>query len=250
MSKYTTQLRYICESEAGITESKGYNSVDEIIEAAIPKIFNFNYPIDENRKEGLEKKILRYYYLREIGAETYGVWKLLLENKMQTIMPYYNKLYESAELQFDPLENTDYTVTRNGNYGSEGSESATYSETRSGNNNRTDKNDNNSEGWNLYSDTPQGAIGNLNDETYLTNATKLVNENHASGTSGINYEDSIRSTNDISRLGKNDEKITTVYKGKQNGENYSVLLKQYRDTILNIDKMVIDELADLFMNLW
>lgn len=250
MSKYTTQLRYICESEAGLTESKGYNSVDEIITAAIPKIFNFNYPIDENRKEGLEKKILRYYYLREIGAETYGVWKLLLENKMQTIMPYYNKLYESVELQFDPLENTDYTVTRDGNYGSEGSESATYNDTRSGNNNRIDKNDNNSEGWNLYSDTPQGAIGDLNDKTYLTNATKLVNENHASGTSTVNYEDSTRSTNDVNRLGKNNEKIITVYKGKQGGENYSVLLKQYRDTILNIDKMVIDELADLFMNLW
>lgn len=250
MSKYTTQLRFICESEAGLSESKGFNSVDEIIEAARPKIFSFNYPIDENRKEGLEKKILRYYYLREIGAETYGVWKLFLENKMNTIMPYYNKLYESAELQFNPLENTDYTVTRDGNYTSEDSESAVLKGVKSGANRINNKNDNNSEGWNLYSDTPQGAIGNLDDETYLTNATKTVNENHASGNSTHNYEDSENSTNDIARNGKSDEKINTVYKGKQGGENYSALLKQYRDTILNIDKMVIDELADLFMNLW
>ena len=39
MSKYTTELRFICESLAGLTESKGYDDVNNIIEAAAPKIF-------------------------------------------------------------------------------------------------------------------------------------------------------------------------------------------------------------------
>ena len=55
MSKYTTELRYICEHESGLEESKGYNDVEEIIENARTKIFNFSYPIyDESYKPFLE----------------------------------------------------------------------------------------------------------------------------------------------------------------------------------------------------
>lgn len=37
MSKYTTQLRYICEVEAGYTESQPYSKVNEIVKAAAPE---------------------------------------------------------------------------------------------------------------------------------------------------------------------------------------------------------------------
>ena len=45
MSKYTTELRFICETYAGESSSKGYNSVEEIIELARPKLFDFPYDI-------------------------------------------------------------------------------------------------------------------------------------------------------------------------------------------------------------
>ena len=45
MSKYTTEIRYICEKAAGCEESKGYADVDEIISGSIPKIFSFSFPI-------------------------------------------------------------------------------------------------------------------------------------------------------------------------------------------------------------
>ena len=44
MSKYTTELRYICETEYGLKESAGQTKVDEILEAVAPKIFNFQSP--------------------------------------------------------------------------------------------------------------------------------------------------------------------------------------------------------------
>ena len=109
MSKYTTELRYICESLAGLEESKGYNDVSDIISEARPKIFNFNYPIfDESYRAGLETKILRHFYTREIGAETYGRWKLFLEAKMNEIMPFFNQLYNSELLTWNPLYDADY----------------------------------------------------------------------------------------------------------------------------------------------
>lgn len=107
MSKYTTELRFICEQQSGLSEST--DDYATIIETARPKIFNFNYPIfDEAYKPILETKILKHYYTREIGAETYGLWKMWLDKRMNEIMPYYNQMYESELLTFNPLQDTDY----------------------------------------------------------------------------------------------------------------------------------------------
>lgn len=111
MSKYTTEVRFLCETEAGLTESQGFNSIDSILQEAAPKIFNFDFPIfDENYRLPLEIKILRYYYTREICEETVGLWKLRLQNKLNLIMPYYNQLYESELIKFNPMYDTDLTT--------------------------------------------------------------------------------------------------------------------------------------------
>lgn len=251
MSKYTTQLRFICETEAGLTESVGENSVDTIILTARPKIFNFDYPIfDTNYKEIIESKILSHYYLREICAETYGVWKLFLKNKMREIMPYYNKLYESEKLKFDPLTNNDYRIERDLRRDSTGTEEGVYNgrviNTLAG----TSKTDNNTENWNLYSDTPQGAIGNLDDETYLTNATKNVGEYHGITKDDRTNTDVSDSENNINRVAQDIESIVMRYTGKNGGTDFADLLVKYRESLLNIDMMVIDECSDLFFNLW
>lgn len=112
MSNFTTEVRFICESEAGATESKGFNCVDEILRKSVKKVFNFDFPIfDEKYRIPLETKILRYYYTREICDETVGLWKLRLYNRLNLIMPYYNQLYESALLKFNPLYDVDLTTT-------------------------------------------------------------------------------------------------------------------------------------------
>ena len=107
MAKYTTEVRSICEHYAGLRESTGFEDVDEIIEKSRNKIFQ-NYPIfsEEHRAE-LEHKILKHYYMREIGFETVGLFKLFLNERMAEIMPYYNKLYESETFEFDPFKNVD-----------------------------------------------------------------------------------------------------------------------------------------------
>lgn len=116
MSKYTSELRYICEAKSGFTpEQLQEKTIDEIVVAAAPNIFNFNFPIyDEAFRPVLEHEILFHFYLDEIGAETYGRWQYFLARKLREIMPYYNKLYESAELEFNPFYDTDYTKTHGG----------------------------------------------------------------------------------------------------------------------------------------
>lgn len=116
MSKYTTEVRFLCESLTGHTESVGFNETDSVITDAAPIIFSFNFPIfDPDYKLPLEKKILRHYYTREISEETYGLWKLRLEDRMNVIMPYYNQLYQSALLSFNPFYDVDLTTEHAGN---------------------------------------------------------------------------------------------------------------------------------------
>lgn len=115
MSNYTTQVRYICENYAGYNESQPYTDINDIVDTAAPIIFE-NFPIfDEHYRAALERKILRHYYTREICAETVGLWKLWLNNKMNEIMPFYNKLYESELIKFNPMYDTDMHTIKSGN---------------------------------------------------------------------------------------------------------------------------------------
>lgn len=109
MADYTTQLRTICEFYAGETESQGYNKIPEIVAKSAPNIFEEFEIFDEDYRLPLEIKILRHFYTREICMETVGLWKLHFNNKMNEIMPYYNQLYKSALLEFNPFWDVDYT---------------------------------------------------------------------------------------------------------------------------------------------
>ena len=117
MSKYTTEVRYICEEAAGLKQSVGYNDAEQVVQTAYPKIFSPSLVFyNEETKARLLPKILLHYYQREIGYETVGLWKLKLNQKMREILPYYNQLYASEALVYDPLKNVDNMHTHQGEY--------------------------------------------------------------------------------------------------------------------------------------
>lgn len=115
MSKYTTEVRFICETLAGLTESKGFQEVSDILDTATPLLFGFEFPIfSADYKIPLGRKILEHYYTREIGFETVGLWKMKLQTKLREIMPYYNKLYESELMKYDLFTDVNLTRTHKG----------------------------------------------------------------------------------------------------------------------------------------
>lgn len=242
MSKYTTEVRFICENYAGLSQSQGGASVNKIIEDSRTKVFNFDYPIfDEEYRRVLESKILKHYYTREIGFETAGLWQLKLDTKMNEIMPYYNQLYESALLEFNPLYTHD--LTRKKDVELNTSDSMTGEQSgESGENGEASSSTTN---WDLYSDTPQGGLTGVENETYLTNARKITNSNES------DYEISRTNSSNVEQNKEGnsvEDYLERVY--GYNGGSASKLLKEYRETFLNIDLMVINELEELFMQLW
>lgn len=235
MSKYTTEVRFICESKSGLEVSGGSGDVDNIIANSWNKIFTSKAPFfDEEYRSILCKKILKHYYLREICCETVGIWTLWMNTRLEEIMPYYNQLYESAKIEFNPMHDVDLTREHK------------RTENEEANSNRTSTSNSDSaskdNGKELYSDTPQGSITNLENNSYLTNAT--ITENTGDNTTTLNNTD--EATNNVNTTEDYIETIT----GKQGTESFSSLLNKFRETFLNIDMMVIKEFSDLFFGLW
>lgn len=308
MSKYTTELRFICESYAGLQDSVGFNDIDSVISKARTKVFDFDYPIfDINYKPVLERKIIEHYYTREICEETVGLWKLRLKAKMNEIMPYYNKLYESELLEFNPLYNNDYTKDGNRNrkddsttnttgvrnsvdsgtdtgnrVGSTGGEDVRNTNRERGGSDTTNSANKYSE-WDLYSDTPQGGIEgilgaedepSLLDNGYLTNARHILHD--GTGTTSTTQYGGTEDTEETIEYGRTTTETNTMNYGRKNvtdedqdkvfdgksiedyvervtgliGENPSRMVKEFRDTFLNIDLDIINSLRNLFFNLW
>ncbi len=70
------------------------------------ELFDFDYGInDPVWKEEFENLFKNYYYFYEIGAETADRFKHNLKTRLQTIMPYYNQLYETSLIDIDPIIN-------------------------------------------------------------------------------------------------------------------------------------------------
>ena len=294
MSKYTTQVRFICETAAGYTEQQDANMIDEIVNQTADALIG-SYPIfDESYRHALNCKIIKHYYLREIGQETAGVWKFFLNRKMNEIMPYYNQLYKSELLEFNPLYDVDVftehkgdgagqTVSTGTGTSTESTIGRTDSENREVTGEKTDtlsmsesrsadKSDRANEHWDLFQDTPQGGLDGVEDQEYLTDARKITDEEGISGSSTASGKDetsgertvdttgsaaqqttgsreSESATNNRSEYTNIDQYMDHVF-GKRGGMTYSAMLGEFRETFLNIDMLIIEELEDLFFQLW
>lgn len=247
MSKYTTQVRFICESKSGLEVSGGSGDVDNIIAGSWNKIFTSKAPFfDEAYRSVLCSKILKHYYMREICCETVGIWTLWMNTRLEEIMPYYNQLYESAKIEFNPMHDVDLTREHKRTENETASGNRDTNITTNGTTNRTTNSDENKK--DLYSDTPQGALTGVENETYLTNARKITDNAEVNNTEK-NASDCSDKEETTSNVDTTEDYLETLV-GKQGTESFSSLLNKYRETFLNIDMMVIDEFSDLFFGLW
>ena len=241
MSKYTTEVRFICEMNSGFpVDEMTTHKPDEIIAAARTKIFDFEYPVfDTEHKPELETKILKHYYTREIGAETVALWKLWLNDKLNLIMPKYNKLYEAeAQTMSKMLQNIDVTTetTREDDFERRSDFTRTDNLTDTPNLTRISKD--------KYSDTPQGTITNVDNDSYLTDY-RNVTDTETGNTTHTGTQRNAGSENN-----EGTQEITAHEYGYRGGKLYAEILSEYTEKVINIDLMIVNELSDLFMKLW
>ena len=253
MSKYTTEVRFICENSAGLSESEGANNVDSILDKCWNKVFNFDFPIfDENYRQVLCRKILKHYYTREIAHETVGRWKLALNAKLNEIMPYYNQLYKSELLEFNPFYDVDLTRSREGSGTSNKTSNNTETNSGTSKNVSSGSGTSNTDTLNRFSDTPQNSMDTqgITDSVPLTTVTKVNEDNTTTNESTDTLTRNDNKTGSGTENINNTDKYIETVKGKQGTENYSSLLNKFRETFLNIDMMIIEDCSDCFFTLW
>lgn len=207
----------------------------KIVDSGV-NVWDFDYPVPADTvhyngktakvpfdKKAFEQKILDHYRFRQIGQETVGRWLHYFRTRIREIMPYYVQLYEFEAKWFnvdDPLESYNLVETYQGNTSGSGTVSMTGNSESSGSN--------------RFSDTPQGSIDNL--DSYLTNATKT------STTGTDNSETGTTSSGTDSH--------TMTRRGNIGVQPLGGEVRNIREAFINIDLMVINELKDLFLQVY
>lgn len=245
MSKYTVQLRTLIE-----------NGV---------QIFDFDYPIfDAAYKPVLEQKIIDWYYFREIGLETPAQFKHFLKAKMNMIMPYYNQWYSAQEVfkTYDPYKNKNVTQTdtkttitdTTGQIDSSSTGQRDTDTTSTGQTDTTSASNGTSSNKETFSDTPQAKIQGLdyatnyteNDGTSSADQTDSVTAN-GTGTESATMTGTETATS-TGNIKTTDEYVSTI--AGHDGMKYPTdILLGLRQTFVNLDKQIIEELSVLFLNI-
>lgn len=236
MSGYTTQLRWVVEQKL---EDLGMECTENNWQHVWQTLGIADYPIyDETHRTELNAMIIRRYWTREIGAETVGRFAWFVRDTMHSIMPYYNQLYKAAEKfkELDPL--TDWKIEEKGD---SSGDSRNSSETKGSAQSSDSSNDHS---VNVFSDTPQSEMvaAQIERMEYATTVTINDSDSSSSASSSSTAEGSGESDY-RNRYGKTEE----GYKRPP-----SELLKLYRENVLNVDMMVVEdrELSSCFMGVW
>ena len=171
---------------------------------------------------------------REIGFETVERFKRSLLGKLNKIMPYYTQLYhtelESKNINFllnkDLIETFEREVSGSSEVNSNSTTNANGSSTANSND--------------IIYDTPNTRIDDMT--KYPTQGSQ--GENNATSSSN--------GTSTSNQTGENTqtEKTSLISKGNIGITSSAQLLKEWREVIINIDEMILNELEDLFMLLF
>ena len=227
MAKYTIELRNLFEPlrfnpplytrEQVESWFKDYELSDYLTQEQINVIENNNLWT----KDKLARKIVDHYYMREIGFETPALFKHYAKVTMQEIMEKYLPLIYSANINYDPLVNVDYTES--------------FQRTADSTNSGTSSS--NSNGLTINSDTPQNRV----------NKEEILSGKYASSTSANEIDD----TTNTNSSGETNEEYTKRVKGNSGvSATAQKMIEQYRENIVSIDSDIIYELRNLFMGLY
>lgn len=220
MSKYTIELRKVCDLYTRDTVESWFKSYDI-----------HNYLTDEEiekinqtglwNKDNLAKKIVDHYYMREIGFDTPALFEHYTKITMEEIMEKYLPVIYTNALKYDILINVDYTE----------------SFSRSFQGNSESNSSSKANGITINSDTPQGRV----------TKEQILSGNYASSTAGSDTESNI---NDNTNSTNNEEYTKNVKGNSGVSATYQRMIMQYRETIRAVDSEIIEELNNLFMLLY
>lgn len=188
-------------------------TIQEMIENNV-KIFDFSYPIfREEYRKTFEQNFIDYFLTDEIGVETVSLFKHRLKIKLKLIMPYYNKLFETQEMEQRILDNYDVKEVYNRQVVSDTTNTIMT----------TNKN--------LYKDAPKTKI-DIDKFDVVTNLTKDEGNSSANGFS------------------TNSEKWERTMQGNIGVQTDADAIVKYWTSLRKVEEEIFNELECLFMGVF
>lgn len=206
-------------------------------------LWDFDYDFytdDEEIKKNFQSKFEDYYFFDEIGYETIGRFKHRLKTLLNMKMPYYKQLYitelKSKDIEF--LVNKDYKETINRvnkdtreSRGTGGTIGTNESMTNGTNNNKQSSIDSGISKVNLA-------------DGFLTHASQDTNN------ASYNERNSSENNYDNTEINNRNEEYVLIGKGNIGVTSSAALLQEWREVLINIDEMIIQECRMLFMQVY
>ena len=201
MSRYTTTFRNLINGGFVTREEienifKSYELSDYLTSEEIEVI--------ETRgtwnKDKLAKKIVDHYFMKDLGFETYAMFKHYALIQMQEIMESKLPMIYSLSVKYDPLVNVDYREEYNANASSTGNGSALV----------------------VNSDTPQGQINKQSILNGSYASSTSANDSESSGSSESNYVKTIKGNSGVSATA---QALLKQYRDNIRSVDYEIILE-------------------------
>lgn len=231
-------------------------TIGEMLNSALTQnIFPDNYEFymdDEQARKMFEDKFIKHYYYREIGFETPFMFIQKLESHLLLNMPYWKELYrtelESRNINF--LLNKDLCETFIRELDTENQSLGT--------------NTSNQNSTSISSISQNGTSSNNHKESMINDGVSAVSleDGYLTGTSSddgsstntgtSNSSDDVHSSGTVKQTGNEKvlEKTELISQGNIGITSSAQLLKEWREVLLNMDKIIIDSCSDLFLKLY
>lgn len=188
-------------------------TIQELIENNV-KIFDFSYPIfREDYRKVFEQNFIDYFLTDEIGVETVSLFKHRLKVKLKLIMPYYNKIFKTQEMEQRILDNYDVKEVYNKQVVADTTNTVMT----------TNKN--------LYKDAPKTKI-DIDKFDVVTNLTKDEGNSSANGFSS------------------NTEKWERTMQGNIGVQTDADAIVKYWTSLRKVEEEIFNELECLFMGVF
>lgn len=186
--------------------------ITKLAENTRATIFDFDYPLSQKiNKEQFEINIINHFLMRRIGTETFTAFQLMLSNKLNEIMPYYNKLFDAFE---------DWSLFNDG----EVTERTTNSETET----KTD-NYSNTTSENIsdrrYSDMPDNRLDDIKDGKYITDYNL---DKNTAGSDNVSVGNASGKSSDTEKITRTPGDKMNIYKEFFNNHK-SIFTKLYKE---------------------
>ena len=230
-------------------------TINECLNNPLTPMFNFDYPFyvdDEEAKTKFEEKFMLYYWNCEIGFETFARFQKALQARLTIKMPYYQQLYETelACQDINFLLNKDLRETFTREIDTENETSGTNSTQQTSNNESSLNQEGTTTNTHKESSISDGVSTSSLVDGYLTGASSDNGSNSTSGTS--NSSDNLTSEGTLSQSenGKTVEKTDLLSQGNIGITSSAELLQKWREVLINIDEIIIEDCRDLFMKIY